>query len=31
MLIRKEVNAMGEPGEFIQAFPLFAKVIKDGD
>jgi tetratricopeptide (TPR) repeat protein len=27
MLIRKEANAMGELGEFTQAFPLFAKVV----
>jgi hypothetical protein len=26
MLIRKKANAMGELGEFTQAFPLFAKV-----
>ena len=28
MLIRKEANAMGELGEFTQAFPLFAKVVR---
>jgi len=28
MLIRKEANAMGELGEFTQAFPLFAEVVR---